>query len=181
MSQAKSVTSPRGELRWVSISGKGKTDLNGREIYTVDLIVAADEAKPLIDEINELWESNKPKGAKDPKSTSYKLLDDGTYKFVFKTSTKYPSGDSKTITVFDAKARPTDLGEKRIGNGSIGRVAGAIAVYDAGVAARGVTAYLDSVQLLKLVEYTGGAASFAADSDYEFSGGNAFDEAEELV
>jgi hypothetical protein len=181
MSESKSLTSPRGELRWVTISGKGKTDLNGRDIYTADLIVSAEEAKPLVDAIAELWESGKPKGAKDPKSTSYKVLDDGTYKFVFKTSTKYPSGDDKKISVFDAKARPTDLGDKRIGNGSIGRLAGAIAIYDAGVAARGVTAYLDSVQLLKLVEYSGGSNSFSADDDYEFSGGNAFDEDEALI
>jgi len=180
MANVKNVTTPRGEIRWAIISGKGKTDLKGRDIYTVDLVLSEEEAAPLIEEIQDYWEENKPKGAKAPKSTGYKQLADGNYSFTFKTSTSYPSGDPKVIKIYDAKARPTELGDKRIGNGSIGRIAGAISVYDAGPASRGVTAYLDSIQLLKFLEYSGGTNAFAADDDYDFDGGNAFD-SDELI
>lgn len=176
MSAIQQITTPRGTLNWVTISGKGKTDLNGRDIYTVDLVLTPEEAAPLLNSIEEFWEDNKPKNAKAPKSNGAKELDDGNYRFVFKTATTYPSGDAKKIDVYDAKGRVTDLGDKRIGNGSVGRVAGAMAIYDAGVAARGVTLYLDKVQISKLLEYTGGSAGFGEDPDGDFDGGNAFDE-----
>lgn len=170
------VTTPRGSFNWATISGKGKQDLNGRDIYTVDLVLSEKEAAPFIGKLDEFWEANKPKNAKAPKSMGYKQLDDGSYSFTFKTATTYPSGDAKTIEVYDAKARRTDLGDKRIGNGSEGRVSGAMAIYDAGAAARGVTLYLDKVQITKLVEYQGGGSSFAVDESGDFDGGNDFDE-----
>jgi len=177
MSAIEQITTPRGVFNWVTISGAGKTDLNGRNIYTVDLVLTPEEAEPLLERINTFWEENKPKGAKAPKSTGAKELEDGNIRFQFKTATTYPaSGDPKVIEVYDAKGRRTDLGDKRIGNGTLGRVAGAMAIYDAGVAARGVTLYLDKVQISKLVEYTGGGASFGADPDGDFDGGSAFDE-----
>ena len=56
------------------------------------------------------------------------------------------------------------------------------AIYDAGVAARGVTLYLDAIQLVKLVEYVQ-ASSFAADDEGDFDGSEETDGfvAEELV
>lgn len=160
-------TSPRGELMWVSISGTGKLDLNGKPKFTADLVCTPEEAKPLTDMIDTLWEENKPKGAKAPKSTGYKETEDGNIRFTFKTDTTYPSGDPKEIAVYDSQAKRVQL-DAQIGNGSLGKVAGMAAVYDAGVAARGVTLYLDAVQLVKLVKYEGGGASFGAEEDGEF-------------
>lgn len=172
-------TTPKGTLQWVSISGNGKTDLNGRQIFTADVKIPMETAQPLIDEIYAYWEDNKPKGAKDPKSTGFKEDGEGNVIFTLKTATSYPSGDNKIINVYDARARRTELGDKRIANGSEGRLAGAYSIYDAGVAARGVTMYLDSIQVTKLIEYTGGGASFPADDDGDFEGDNQFDD--ELV
>ena len=159
------VKTPKGEFQWVTINGSGKLDLNGKPKFTVDIILEADAAQPLIDEIDALWDEEKPKGAKEPKSTGYKVLEDGKIKFTFKTDTTYPkSGDAKVITVYNAKAQRINF-TKMIGNGSEGRVVGMAAVYDAGVAARGVTLYLDAIQLTKFIEYQGRDAGFEADED----------------
>lgn len=180
------ITTPKGELRWATINGLGKTDLNGNQIYTVDVVMTPDEAQPMIDSLEAFWEENKPKGAKAAKSTGYKMTDDGMVCFTLKTKTTYPkSGDPKKITVYDARAQPIAFpDDKRIGNGSIGRASGMAAVYDAGVAARGVTLYLDAVQIIKLVEYVAsGNTGFTADDEGDFDGAEMSDGfvAEDLV
>jgi hypothetical protein len=163
------ITTPRGELKWASVTGAGKKDLQGRDIFSVDIEISADVGKELMDQIDGLWESDKPKGAKDPKSTGYRVAEDGqTVKFTFKTSAVYPSGDPKEVTIYDAKAQRTKVTDK-IGNGSIGRVSGMASIYDAGVAARGVTLYLDAVQLIKLVRYEEAASFDVEEGDDVFT------------
>jgi hypothetical protein len=163
------ITTPRGELKWASVTGAGKKDLQGRDIFSVDIEISADVGKELMDQIDGLWESDKPKGAKDPKSTGYRVAEDGqTVKFTFKTSAVYPSGDPKEVTIYDAKAQRTKVTDK-IGNGSIGRVSGMASIYDAGVAARGVTLYLDSLQLIKLVRYEEAASFDVEEGDDVFT------------
>jgi hypothetical protein len=163
------ITTPRGELKWASVTGAGKKDLQGRDIFSVDMEISADVGKELMDQIDGLWESDKPKGAKDPKSTGYRVAEDGqTVKFTFKTSAVYPSGDPKEVTIYDAKAQRTKVTDK-IGNGSIGRVSGMASIYDAGVAARGVTLYLDAVQLIKLVRYEEAASFDVEEGDDVFT------------
>lgn len=168
MSKVK-ITTPKGELKWASVTGAGKKDLQGRDIFSVDIEMHADVAKDLMDQIDALWESDKPKGAKDPKSKGYRISDDAqTVKFTFKTAAKYPSGDPKEVAIYDAKANRTQVTDK-IGNGSIGRVSGMASIYDAGVAARGVTLYLDSLQLIKLVRYEESASFDVEDGDDVFT------------
>lgn len=163
------VTTPKGELKWASVTGAGKKDLQGRDIFSVDIEMPLERAQPLVDEINGLWESDKPKGAKDPKSTGFRIADDGqTVKFTFKTSAVYPSGDPKEVAIYDAKAQRTKVTDK-IGNGSVGRVSGMASIYDAGVAARGVTLYLDSLQLIKLVRYEEAASFEVEEGDDVFT------------
>lgn len=169
MSTATKISTPVGKLQWVNISGQGKLNLSGKHIYTAELVLPPAEGAEFAQQYYDLWEAEKPKGAKEPKSLGFKIDPANShYKFVFNTGTTLPSGDQKTIAVYDSKASKVDLGDKRIGNGSEGRIAGAIAVYDAGPAARGVTAYLDALQVTKLVEYTGGA-SFDEVEGGEFS------------
>lgn len=175
------ITTPRGEIMWATINGQGKTDLNGRNIYTIDIVATPEDAAPLMQQLDELWEEHKPKGAKAPKTTGYKELDDGRIKFTLKTSTTYPSGDLKEIKIYDAKAKPVRL-EDKIGNGSIGKASGMASIYDGGVAARGVTLYLDAVQVINLQRYVGAASSFGEEQG-DFDGAEANDGfvAEDLV
>lgn len=175
------ITTPRGELMWATINGKGKTDLNGRDIYTIDVVMTPKDAQPLIDQLDAFWDENKPKGAKAPKTTGYKETEDGNIKVTLKTSTTYPSGDQKEIKVYDAKAQVVRL-EDKIGNGSIGKASGIAAIYDGGPAARGVTLYLDAVQVISLQRYVGAASDFS-EEDGDFDGAESNDGfvSEELV
>lgn len=158
--------SPKGEFRWAFISGAGrKNELNGKTEYSIDVLVPADEAQEAITILDSFWNENKPKGAKTPKTTGYKIAENGgEVKFTFKTSTTFPSGDAKKVRVFNAKAQEIELPkDQRIGNGSRGRVMGMMSIYDA-PGAKGVTLYLDSVQLTKFVPYAA-EAGFDADED----------------
>ena len=160
-----SFQSPKGELRWVFIAAPGKlNNLNGKHEYTASVSCSMEEGFYAKEAIDKLWAQEKPNGAKEPKSTGYKI-DGETITFNFKTQTTYPSGDNKEIRVYNAKAEQIKLPSgKKIGNGSRGRVSGIASVYDAGPAARGVTLYLDAVQLVKYVEYDSGD-SFKAEED----------------
>ena len=156
--------------------------------YVANLVVEADD--PILAEIDKFWEANKPKGfKKDPKSTgvydhtcdSGKKDDEGKtiYKpsgkkyLAFKTGTTFPDGSTKTVAVYNSKNQKVVLPEgTQIGNGSIGRVAGAMGIYtnqtkQGVVLEAGVTLYLDGIKLLKLVEFSSGPEFDDDDSDFE--------------
>ena len=163
MSNAVQFKTPVGELQWIFITGKGKKDLNGNDRFVASVVVdsTSESGKAMIAQIDTYWEDNKPKGTKKCKSLGYKMLVDendeetGMVSFNFWTGITFPDGSAKVIKTFNAKGAEVSLGSKKIGNGSRGKVGGAMAVYDNGVAARGVTLYLNSIQLSKFVEFTG--------------------------
>jgi hypothetical protein len=189
------IKSTKGELQWITITGEGKENLSGKMKYQANVVldpknVAADAA--LIAKIDTFWEDNKPKGFKrKAKSMGYyfnePVLDadgDPTYDedgkkifnkngkmhLTFSTDTVYAkTGDTKEIKVYNAKANIVSLGDKTIGNGSIGYIAGAMGIYtsekNGKILDAGVTLYLDAIQLTKFVEFTGSDAGFAADED----------------
>jgi hypothetical protein len=160
-------TSPKGDLKWVFVTAPGRlNNLNGQMEYTVSVSMSAEDAAPGVDTLDTLWDENKPKGAKAPKSMGYRVDEEtGDVTFNFKTKTTYPSGDVKEIRIYNAKADAIKIPEgTKIGNGSRGRVSGMASIYDAGPAARGVTLYLDAVQLVKFVEYVG-ADDFESEED----------------
>ena len=157
------VQTPVGTLEWVFITGKGKKDLqdNDRFVAAVVFPTDSDECKILEEQIKEFWEENKPKGAK-LKSLGITALKDendaltGRTSFNFWTGTEFPDGSAKIIKVFTAKGNEVSLGSKKIGNGSRGRIKGAMGIYDQGPAARGVTLYLNGIQLSKFIPFDGG-------------------------
>jgi hypothetical protein len=161
-----SFRTPKGEFRWAFINGQGRKNLNDQLEYSIDVAMPWEDAESTVKALEKFWEENKPKGSKAPKSMGYKL-DDGVCTFTLKTKTTYPSGDAKKIRVYNAQAKEIDLpADKKVGNGSIGRASGIAAIYDAGTAARGVTLFLDAVQLVKFVEYKSGD-SFDVDPEGE--------------
>ena len=136
--------------------------------------------------VAEYWEQNKPKGAKAPKSTGVyphtvkdeaasKEEGENVYKETgntvvrFKTGTTYQSGDPKIVKVFNSKGNEVSLHGKKIGNGSRGRANGVMAIYNINKATCGITFYLNSIQLSKFVEFTGGA-NFDEIEDGDFEG-----------
>lgn len=171
------IVTPVGKLQWVFIDGQGKTNLNGEQIYTVDVRISLEDHQDFIDSIDNFYEDNKPKGAKKAKSLGYKFDEETNEAIItLKTKTTFPSGDPKKIKVVDGKLRPVELEEGvKIGNGSEGRASGMMAVYKAGQAT-GVTFYLDGLQLTKLVKYEGGGSDFD-----ELDGDNFLEEDFDLV
>ena len=182
MSETLQLDSPIGDLEWVFIDGVGKADLQGAMKYSVDLVFSAEQAEPFKALVNDFWEEHKPKGAKAAKSLgiydhSVKDVDaskeagENVYALTgkttvrFKTGTSYQSGDAKVIKVFNSKGNEVSLQGKKVGNGSRGRVNGAMAIYNINKATCGVTFYLNAIQLSKFVEFTGGAAFGAMDDE----------------
>ena len=159
--------SPKGDISWAFLSGKGHTNLQGKQEYCITITAPLAVAQASIDEINAFWDENKPKSAKKAKSLGYKMSEDGkSVSFSLKTSTTYTDGNVKKIRVYNAKAQEIELPEdQKVGNGSRGRATGTLAIYDQGVAAQGVTIYLNDVQITKFVPYAGKGAGFEAEED----------------
>lgn len=160
---AQVVTTPVGDLEWVFITGKGKKDLNDNDRYVADVVMDKEKAQPFIDEIEAFWDEFKPKKHKGaPKSLGWKEIEDdagestGRIRLSFWTGTTFPDGSQKIVKVFNAKGAEVSLGDKKIGNGSRGRIKGAMDIYDSGPGARGVTLYLNGIQLSKFVPFEGG-------------------------
>lgn len=169
------VDTPVGDLEYVMITGQGKlNDLKGEYEYTATLVLPSDsdECKKLIEDIQEIWESDRSKkfAKKEPKSLGYRphrvitgqdedgdniYEETGKTAFSFKTQTEFKDGNAKEIKVFNAKGREVALGENKIGNGSRGRINGIVRYYEA-TSDAGVSLYLNAVQLAKFVAYTGG-------------------------
>ncbi len=183
------MNTPSGELLWVSITGEGKLDLQGRPKYQATVLLSAESAKPLQDKIMEYWEANRPKGIKKPKSTGwyphtiktdeidpetdkaiYKEDPQGRVEFRLKTNTTWPK-DNKPVIVKTFKPKldngklvPINLGDKEIGNGSLGSLIGSFDIYtvkspNGAIMDAGITMYLGGIQLQKFIAYEGSELS----------------------
>ena len=152
MSLTKAINTPIGTLNYTFINGDGRDNLSGVAQYSTQLVLSETEAAPLLEEINALWTASGIK--KNPKSMGYKTLEDGNIAFNFKTNVENKFGKTK-IKVFDARGKEADFSEIMIGNGSRGRVGTTMAIYDQ-PAQSGVTLYLNKLQIIELLEYTGG-------------------------
>lgn len=210
MSTIKQIKTPSGPLAWVIISGEGKANMSGKMKYTADLVLPqeSDEAKSLTALIDTFWSENKPAAfpaKRKPKSLGYraemrKVLDEngeeqyddngevvkeptGNTVFTFSTDTVYgKSGDPKVVAVYNAKGSKVSLGEKKIGNGSVGQIGGAMGIYTvkdpsnaSKIADAGVTLYLNSIRLLKFEEYVGGDQWDEADVEGGWTGEDNWD------
>lgn len=193
-SELVNVVTPVGELFYVNISGQGKENYNedGFE-YVASIRLTGEKAETLKAQIDEQAE----KMPKDHflKSTGYKELvkdsegnlrspsqrkpktDDeensGIFEFQFKTNTTFADGKTKKINVYDsgkggAKPKKVELGDKRIGNGSLGAISGKMKAgsYKDEFS---VSLYLNSIQLVSFIEYEGDAG-FETHEDGDFEG-----------
>lgn len=207
MSELVNVVTPVGELFYVRISGQGKENYNedGYE-YTAAVRLTGKKAEKLIAEIDDVGEQI-PTGH-SLKSTGYKELvksKDGTlrspskakpitkdeelsgiWEFSFKTNTTFADGKGKKIAVYNKDAKRVEMGERMIGNGSLGSISGKMkgASYKKEFS---VSLYLNAIQLTQFEEYVGDAG-FEAQDEGDFDGpvdgdsgftGQAEDDAEE--
>jgi len=163
---------------------EGKLDKNDRANYqyVATAIMTESQAEPVIKQLKEFWRNNKPAGATNQKYDIVKpsmvkvldekgepvLDDEGAplleqevndkgeklYSMLFKTSVVWPDGKPQVIKVLRANGNPLNLGDKKIGNGSIGVIHGTIGV-NGFKGNEGLLAFLKAIQLKKFVEYTG--------------------------
>ena len=182
--------SPKGTLEWVTITGEGKENLSGKMQYVASLVLSADDAAKVEAELDKYWAANRPKKVKTPKSTGlYPQMrktgetdedgdpikePTGNFILAFKTGTTWPDGSPILVKTYNAKGKEVALGATKIGNGSIGKVAGSYDIYTtkskAGqIVDAGITFYLNAIQISKLEVYSEDAG-FAADEDGEWEG-----------
>ena len=190
------VQTPKGELEWVYYSGAGKENKHGKFKFQASVIVPEAEAQPFCDQIDAFWKENKPKGAKKANTCGYrnhsvktdKVDEDGDpiyedvpgfIEFFFSTAATWPDGKPRKINVFNAKNQPVAL-TKKIGNGSIGRLAGIMDIYDVS-GNSGVNLYFSGIKLLKLEEYQEGPAFADDDEDAEYADAFTGDEDSEFT
>ncbi len=199
------IKTPAGELKWVIITGEGRENMSGKLKYFADLVLPeeSDEAQKLKASIDDFWKANKPADfRKKPKSLGYrqemtKVLDEngeetyneegevvyeptGNLKFSFATDTTWAkSGDPKVIKTYNSKGNPVNLGDKKIGNGSVGNIGGAMGIYTVDTKGKitdaGVTLYLNSIRILKLEEFNAEESWDDAGMDGGWTGENNWD------
>jgi hypothetical protein len=188
------VTSPVGELHWVNISGQGKQNYNEDGYnYVATVFLGGDKAEALKAKVDDVL-GDVPKG-KTVKSTGYrklykdaegtlrapnkdgKILVDGVdifgdceetdmYAFQFTTRTTFADGKTKKISVYNKDAKKVELGDRKVGNGSIGAISGKMERFERGKEV-GVSLYLNAIQLTKFTEYSGDAGFEAQEGDFE--------------
>lgn len=177
---------PKAPLVWVKITGEGEEDLQGRMKYLASIRLTEEQKDELEAELLAFWKVNKPKGIKEIKSNGIakemRKTDEtdedgdaikehtGFYLLQMKTNATWPDGNVNKVKVYNAKGKPVEMGTTKIGNESIGKLAGAYDIYpvkdkNGKVIQAGITFYLNGVQISKLVEYSAGEVDFEADED----------------
>jgi hypothetical protein len=199
MAVTKKFTSPKGEIEWATIEGEGKENLSGVLQYVANSVISADD--PVVAEIEAFWEENKPKGfRKERKSNGlypYKIkteekdedgkdiyeVDETRLSMAFKTGTTYPDGSPKKIQIYNSKANKVELPDGvKIGNSTIGQISGAMGIYTTmdpkgkTIIDAGITLYLNSIKISKLVEYEGDGDNYEPDDEDDEDGGWTGDE-----
>jgi hypothetical protein len=138
---------PKGTAAYAWLT-KPDTKFNPEGVYKTSLVVPAKEAEKFIEAIKNAYveELGAKKLAKA--NLSHEVNEDDTVTFKFKSKSK--------PKLFDSKGKPITK-EISVGNGSVIKVAGGFGPYDKG-ANTGVALYLNSVQIIDLVEWTGSSA-----------------------
>lgn len=197
---AKPIKTGRVELEWVNIRGAGKENLSGKMQYVANGVIEASDE--LIAEIEAFWKEHKPAGFKKaPKSLGIYdhtvrsdetdeegkpvYTPDGKKYLAFKTGVAYADGKPKVVRVYNAKGKLVEVGDLKVGNGSIGVISGAMDIYtnktkQNQIVDAGVTLYLDAIQIIKLNEYTQDPG-FEAVDDEDAWGGDEWTGAEEVA
>ena len=149
MAKMTNITTPIGELQWVSIDTPRTNPFNNNEEFQASVICSAEDAKDTITQLKQIFKDEHPN--KKPQSMGYKTLEDGRVEFRFKTKATLSNGSKKEVKCVDAYKKPFPH-KANIGNGSTGRISGAAGVYSQG-ANNGVSLYLNAVQVLEWLEY----------------------------
>lgn len=158
------VISPKGIAKYPSLI-RPDTRYNAEGVYKTGLIVSADEAADLRAQLEEEFinEFGKAKLAKATLPIKPVLDEEGNetdkVELTFKTKNQPKFFDAKGNPIMDEALEALD----KLGGGSKLRISGAAKAYNAG-GKLGVSMYLNSVQVITLVEY-GGSGAFKAEDE----------------
>jgi hypothetical protein len=140
------ITTPKGTAVYPSLT-RPDTRYNAEGVYKTGLSLTKKEAGEIIDKLKEVY--TEEFGAKKLSSAKlpYKEQEDDSVVFNFKSK--------QAPKLFDSKGNPVkNAADLRIGGGSVIKVSAAMKAYNAG-GTTGVTMYLNAVQIIDLVEYSG--------------------------
>lgn len=190
----KNIT-PIGELYYVQISGEGKDKVEGDDKeFVATVYLEGKAAKSERDKIDEVL-GTIPKGLKlgskgyknlvrDPEGNLRSPNADGevfdeegenifddcedtdVWSFCYHTNVEFPNGNIKKIDVYNKNAKKINLGDKLIGNGSLGSISGKLKPYVSGKKT-GVSLFLNAVQITKFEEYEGSAGFGSQEGEFE--------------
>jgi hypothetical protein len=153
----KNFTSPKGTAGFTSLT-KADTKYDADGVYHTKLTFPSMEA---VDELVELMKEEALEELGKAKAAKVKFPEeneDGTVTLKFKSK--------KAPKFFDGKGNPIkNVEDMNIGGGSVLKIKGAAKGYANGTNI-GVTLYINSVQVIKYVEY--GGAGFDADDEAEY-------------
>jgi hypothetical protein len=165
----KNFTSPKGNAGFTNLI-RPDTKFDEGGVYKTSITCSADAAAALIDLIDD--EAVEELGAKKAKEAHrpYKVNEDGTVTINFKSKATDAKGNKRPAPkLFDGQGNPIrNTEDLHIGSGSVIKVKGAASAYTSGKNI-GVTLYINSVQIIKLVEYNAGG--FEADDEADFVAG----------
>lgn len=86
--------------------------------------------------------------------------------FTYTTKTEFEDGKPKEIAVYNKDAKKISMGDKLIGNGSLGAISGKLKRFAKGKDI-GVSLFLHAIQITKFEEYQGGAGFGAQEGEFE--------------
>jgi len=163
MAQANTFTTPKGIAQYPHLS-KPDDKFSKPGDYKVNLILSAEEAAPIIEQINAAFAENmqaemKKQNKKELKAANppymEELGDDGqlTGNVIF----KFKSTAAYKPAIFDAKGKP--MMESNIWGGSEIRVNSTIGAYYVATIGVGVALRIRAVQVIRLVEGSAEGAS----------------------
>ena len=177
-----------GELRWIFIDAPGKPAMDptkpNRKQASLYVKTDSPACDALKDAIKAFWDDHKGKGwrAKSLGHREEMVLKEGgdadnadDYEktgytaFSFWTGANWPDGNDRVVDIYNIHGNKVSLGGKKIGNGSLGAISGTMAIYNNGTganASRGVSLYLNAIQVAKFVEFAADAG-FGAQEEIE--------------
>jgi len=184
----KSIVTPSGQAHYPSITVPN-TMFNADGVYKCDLIVSEDKAEEFTSIVQQILDKEydlecQRKGKKLRKAANFPVFQDseGTWMIRAKQPAKVTSKDGKSydfsIKVFDAQGKLVTSEDLKIGNGSVLKMAVEPRTWFNPSLGFGITLGLRAVQIIELVEYTGGSADFGFGTEEGsfVAGGESFDD-----
>jgi len=134
------------------------TKFNADGVYKTGLNMSKEAAGELLEMYKDIFIEAHGKAKMSKANFPYQEQEDGTVTLGFKSKNQ--------PKFFDSKGQPIlDVEDLNIGGGSVLRVRGTAKAYSAG-GALGVSAYVNSVQIINLTEYNGGGFDADDEGDY---------------